>query len=67
MMNSPFGTAEPWSAGAMLPLSSRKPCFRDVWKPLYTEHGSAIESGSMAAALQIACGAHNPHLGTLWP
>ena len=41
----------------MLPLSSRKPCFRAGGYTSYAEHGSAIHSGSMAAALQSAYGA----------
>ena len=50
----------------MLPLSSRKPCFQ-ARLALYAEHGSAMKSGSMAAALQgsAAPNGHGSAVATL--
>ena len=54
---SSFGAAELWSAGAMLPLSEAEPCSAYEKEPSFRERGSRDQSGSMAAALQGACGA----------
>ncbi len=51
----------------MLPLSSRKPCFRGGWRTSYAEHGSAIQSGSMAAASRLRGGTPAAHRGQKRP